>query len=43
MDYQDILFDLEDGIATITLNRPDKLNAYTTEMGEEFTHAFREG
>ena len=42
MDYQDILFDLEDGIATITLNRPDKLNAYTTEMGEEFTHAFRE-
>lgn len=42
MDYQDILFDLEDGIATITLNRPEKLNAYTTEMGEEFTHAFRE-
>jgi 2-(1,2-epoxy-1,2-dihydrophenyl)acetyl-CoA isomerase len=41
MDYQDILFDVEDGIATITLNRPDKLNAYTTEMGEEVTHAIR--
>lgn len=42
MDYKDILFDLSDGIATITLNRPDKLNAYTTEMGEEVTHAFRD-
>jgi 2-(1,2-epoxy-1,2-dihydrophenyl)acetyl-CoA isomerase len=41
MQYSNILLDLEDGIATITLNRPDKLNAYTTEMGEEFTHAFR--
>lgn len=28
-------------IATITLNRPEKLNAYTTELGDEFTHAFR--
>ncbi len=41
MQYSNILLDLEDGIATITLNRPDKLNAYTTEMGEEFTSAFR--
>ncbi len=39
--YENILFDIEDGIATITLNRPDKLNAYTTEMGDEVTHAFR--
>lgn len=39
--YENILFDVEDGIATITLNRPDKLNAYTTEMGDEVTHAFR--
>lgn len=42
MDYQNILFDLSDGIATITLNRPEKLNAYTTELGDEVTHAFRE-
>jgi 2-(1,2-epoxy-1,2-dihydrophenyl)acetyl-CoA isomerase len=41
MNYENLLFDLSDGIATITLNRPDKLNAYTTEMGDEFTHAFR--
>ena len=41
MDYENILFDKSDGIATITLNRPDKLNAYTTEMGDEVTHAFR--
>lgn len=41
MDYKDILFDLSDGIATITMNRPEKLNAYTTAMGEEVTHAIR--
>ncbi|MFO0687822.1 MAG: enoyl-CoA hydratase-related protein [Myxococcota bacterium] len=41
MPYSNILLDVEDGIATITLNRPEKLNAYTTEMGEEFTQAFR--
>jgi enoyl-CoA hydratase/carnithine racemase len=42
MDYQDILFEVSEGIATITMNRPEKLNAYTTEMGEEITHAFRD-
>jgi len=41
MNYENILLDESDGIATITLNRPDKLNAYTTEMGDEVTHAFR--
>ena len=41
MQYSNILLDRDGGIATITLNRPDKLNAYTTEMGDEFSHAFR--
>jgi len=41
MTYENILFDVTDGVATITLDRPEKLNAYTTEMGEEVTTAFR--
>ncbi len=40
-EYQHILFDVTDGVATITLNRPDKLNAYTTPMGDDVTAAFR--
>jgi len=37
--YREILFDVADGIATITLNRPDKMNAYTVSMGEELQDA----
>jgi len=36
-----ILSDVADGIGTLTLNRPEKLNAYTTEMGEEVTAVLR--
>jgi len=40
--YHHILFECDDeGIATLTLNRPDRLNAYTLEMGEEVVDAFR--
>ncbi len=39
MSYQDILYDVEDGILTITLNRPDKLNAFTSLMLEEIIDA----
>jgi enoyl-CoA hydratase/carnithine racemase len=38
--YARILYDVSDGVATVTLNRPEKLNAYTPEMGDEVVAAF---
>jgi enoyl-CoA hydratase/carnithine racemase len=38
-DYREILLDISEGIATITLNRPEKMNAYTVSMGEELRDA----
>lgn len=37
--YTQIIVDKADGIATITLNRPEKMNAYTRTMGEEIIAA----
>ncbi|MCB1615513.1 MAG: enoyl-CoA hydratase/isomerase family protein, partial [Pseudomonadales bacterium] len=42
MSYQYILYDVSEAIATITLNRPEALNAYTPDMGDEIVAAFRE-
>jgi enoyl-CoA hydratase/carnithine racemase len=39
MDYQDIQVNIADGIATITLNRPERLNAYTATMQQELLDA----
>ena len=40
MAYQEILYEVADGVATITLHRPDKLNAFTVRMMYELIQAF---
>ena len=42
MDYDTIDFKLDDGIARITLNRPDRLNSFTTEMHQQLRSALGE-
>jgi len=42
MGYEHILYEVKDRIATVTLNRPDKLNAWTTTMGHEVRQAMAE-
>jgi len=39
VNFSDILYDKSDRIATITLNRPEKLNAWTRRMGEDVREA----
>lgn len=38
-DYTQIKLDIAEGIATVTLHRPDKMNAFTRVMMDEFIHA----
>lgn len=42
MDYQTITLEINDGLAVLTLNRPEKMNALTTQMRAEITFAMRE-
>ncbi len=40
MDYSDILYDVDGHVATITLNRPAQLNAFTNAMVREMIDAY---
>ena len=39
MAYQHILYEVSEKIATITLNRPDRMNAWTPIMERDVRHA----
>jgi enoyl-CoA hydratase/carnithine racemase len=40
MSFEDIRYEVDDHILTITLDRPDRLNAFTPTMGRELIEAF---
>lgn len=42
MAYQEIVYAVDDGVATVTMNRPERLNAMTLTMGGEIRQAMQE-
>jgi enoyl-CoA hydratase/carnithine racemase len=42
MTYEHILVDVEAGVAILTLNRPEKLNAMNRKLGQELHHALKQ-
>ena len=38
----DVVVDVDAGVAVLTLNRPEHLNAYTTDMGASLSRAYRD-
>lgn len=42
MNFQAILFEIRDGVARLTLNRPEKLNSFNVQMHEEVQEALKQ-
>jgi enoyl-CoA hydratase/carnithine racemase len=42
MDFETILFEKSDGVATVTLNRPKQYNSFTAQMADELSAAWAE-
>lgn len=42
MDYQTITVEITDGLGLLTLNRPDKMNALTSQMRAEIAYAMKD-
>jgi 2-(1,2-epoxy-1,2-dihydrophenyl)acetyl-CoA isomerase len=42
MNYETILFNVENGIATLTLNRPDVFNAFNEQLSADFADALKQ-
>ena len=42
MEFEDVLYEAGDGVATITINRPKQLNAFRGQTVDELVQAFHE-
>ncbi|SFQ29859.1 2-(1,2-epoxy-1,2-dihydrophenyl)acetyl-CoA isomerase [Roseivivax halotolerans] len=43
MQYETLSYEVADGVAVVTMNRPDVMNALNTQMRAEITHAVKRG
>ena len=40
-EFEEMNVKVDDGVAVVTLDRPERLNAWTARMGQELSRAFR--